>query len=87
MLYNRIDEEFRDGLNGVTVSLKDQQFSPNNYAGNRFGKLDEVANNERIEMIPSTVKSGQYVKIWIEGRNKILQICEVEVFRPQGKFK
>ena len=76
-------------MNGVTVALKENSFAPNEYTGNsisRFGQLNSVANNERIEMISNTPKTGRYVKVWIERNTDIvLQLCEVEVFRVKGK--
>ena len=84
VLYNRIDGEHWSQINGVTIALKDTRFASNDYGGIRFGQVNNVANNERIEIIPRTPKSGQYVKVWKPGNNQILQLCEVEVFRAKG---
>ena len=71
--------------------MKDTEFinKADSNEGTRFGSLHNiigVANKERIEVIPSTPKSGRYVKVLADGRNKVLQLCEVEVFRAKGKI-
>ena len=83
VLYNRIDGEHWSQINGVTIALKDTRFASNDYGGIRFGQVNNVVNNERIEIIPRTPKSGQYVKVWKPGNHR-LQLCEVEVFRAKG---
>ena len=81
-----MDEDSRKRINGVTIALKDTPFASNDYGGTRFGQLNDAGKHERIEMIPSTPKRGRYVKVWIPGTGKILQLCEVEVFRAQGRI-
>ena len=57
--------------------------------GTHFGTLSNILyieNKERIEVIPSTPKTGRYVKVWAHGSGKVLQLCEVEVFRAKGKI-
>ena len=86
MIYNRIDEQWRHRVDDITVAVKNTEFSAGDFGGTRFGSLSDAKNHERIEMIPRTPKSGQYVKVWIPGSGETLQICEVEVFRAQGIY-
>ena len=91
VLYNRLDEDWRDRIKDVRLAVKDMDFTnkADSSDGTHFGTLSNILyieNKERIEVIPSTPKTGRYVKVWAHGGGKVLQLCQVEVFRAKGKI-
>ena len=66
--------------------MQDSDFVGNNHGNANIGTIDFNAGKERVEIIPSTPQTGQYLRVWIPSSSTArLTLCEVEVFREEGK--
>ena len=83
-----MDFGYTKRINEATVAFRSTPFKSNWHNGNSpsvIGKIADAKHTERIEIVPYTPRTGQYMKIWLPKKEN-LQLCEVEVMKADGKL-